>query len=629
MKADLPETRDALCRLAASQRRAGRVPEALETLKRAESLFPPFGGLFEELGLCLLALNTPAPAILAFERAVDLNMCLPESWRLLASLYRAATRLTEAQRADEKAAQLATLPGEIQLACGKFFDGEVGIAEEIVREYVAVHGEHVEALRLLAKIATDAGAAFDADLLLQKALTLAPDHETARLELALLLLKRQKHEPARAQLAKLLAGNPRSYPYRSLYAAALAGMGDYNKALPLYGELLKEAPQDPEILLAIGNALKTTGKTREAIDSYRYAMVAKAGFGEAFWGLANLKTYRFTNTEIEVMQTQEKSSTVAPADRIHLCFALGKALEDRHRFPESFDYYERGNALKKATLRHRPGILERTARQQAAFSTSEFFAARRSFGCDSAAPIFIVGLPRTGSTLIEQILATHSQVDGTLELADIPRLAQELRSSEAGSRLGYPGVLGALTAEMCKGYGERYLRDTTPYRTGNAGVPRPRFTDKMPNNFQYLDLVQLILPNAKILDVRREPLACGLSIYKQLFANGQRFAYDLEDIGRYYRMYVELMAHWERVLPGKILQVQYEDIVNDLEPSVRRILDFCGLEFEPACVEFHRRRRNVHTPSSELVHQPLYKESIDRWRHFERWLAPLKRALAR
>ena len=253
----------------------------------------------------------------------------------------------------------------------------------------------------------------------------------------------------------------------------------------------------------------------------------------------------------------------------------------------------------------------------------------KDFGCDSPAPIFIVGLPRSGSTLVEQILASHSQVQGTLELADIPRLVQELHASEPAQRLGgYPGVLGALSAAMCKGFGEKYLWDTKPYRTGTDGASRPRFTDKMPNNFQYLDLVQLILPNAKIIDVRRDPMACGFSIYKQLFANGQRFAYSQEDIGRYYRMYVGLMAHWERVLPGKILRVQYEDLVNDLEPNVRRILDFCGLP------NSSRRAWNstgpaatVHTPSSEQVQQPIYKDGIDQWRHFERWLAPLKRTL--
>jgi Sulfotransferase family len=380
----------------------------------------------------------------------------------------------------------------------------------------------------------------------------------------------------------------------------------------------------------VGNALKTTGKTQEATDSYRYAtQTGGSGFGEGFWALANLKTYRFTDADITLMRERETSATTTPVDRYHLCFALGKALEDRGRFAESFDYYARGNALKRATLKYRPETLERIADRQTAFATAEFFAARTGFGCESSAPIFIVGLPRSGSTLVEQILASHSQVQGTLELADIPRLVQELQASDPAQRLGgYPGVLGALNEAMCRGFGEKYLWDTKPYRTGPDGTLRPRFTDKMPNNFQYLDLVQLILPNAKIIDVRRDPMACGFSIFKQLFANGQRFAYSLEDIGRYYRMYVGLMTHWERVLPGKILRVQYEDVVNDLEPGVRRILDFCGLEFEPACVEFHRSRRTVHTPSSEQVHQPIYRQGIDQWRHFAQWLAPLKRTLA-
>ena len=628
MQTDLPESRDALYGLATSQRHAGRIPEALDTLRRVEKLHPPFGGLFEELGLCFLAVNTPAKAVLAFERALQLNPCLVESCRALRDLLRASGRAAEARRVAAQAEQLAALPAEIRMACSRFFDGEVRLAEDLIRQYIAVHGEHVEALRLLAKIATDAGAEFDAELLLQRALALSSGHQVARHELALVLLKRQKHEQAREQVERLLTISPADRTYRTLYATVAAGMGDYNKALPLYGDLLKETPGDPELYLAIGNALKTTGKTQEAIDSYRYATTTRPGWGEAFWGLANLKTYRFTDAEIALMQQREASATVAPADRYHLCFALGKSLEDCGRFAESFDYYERGNALKRATLRYRPETLERTARAQASFCTREFFESRKAFGCPSPAPIFIVGLPRSGSTLIEQILASHSQVEGTLELADIPRLAQELQSSEPAQRLGYPGVLGTLTAGMCNGLGEKYLRDTAPYRKGKAGAPAPRFTDKMPNNFQYLDLLYLILPNAKILDVRREPMACGFSIFKQLFANGQRFAYSLEDIGRYYRLYVELMAHWERVLPGKILRVQYEDVVNDLEPSVRRILDFCGLEFEPACVEFHRSRRNVHTPSSEQVHRPIYKEGIDQWRHFERWLAPLKRVLA-
>ena len=650
MQTDLPEgreaekrgleTRQALYRLATLQRREGRFAEAIETLKKLESLHPPFGGMFEELGLCLLAANEPAKALLAFQRAVDLNICLLDSWRVLEALYRACGRLPDAQNAAAQWAQLAGLPEGIRSACSHYFDGEKVAAEEQVRSYLATHGEHTEALRLLAKIATDAGAEYDAELLLQRALALAPHNEAARHELALVLLKREKHGQAREQIDKLLRLSPTPRRYRYVQAAAAVAVGDYKTALPLYGELLQETPRDPDLYLAIGNALKTTGKTQEAIDSYHLAANARPGFGEAFWALANLKTYPFTDAEIALMRAQEASPTGTPVDRYHFCFALGKALEDRGHFAESFGYYERGNAQKRATLRYRPESLEHTARQQISLCTPEFFAARRGFGCDSYAPIFIVGLPRSGSTLIEQILAAHSQVDGTLELANIPRLVQELQSSERAASVGYPGMLGALPAEACRRFGEQYVRDAAVYRNDKAGVPagdslagrsvapRPHFTDKMPNNFRHLGLIELILPNAKIVDVRREPMSCCFSIYKQLFANGQRFAYSLEDIARYYRTYVELMAHWERVLPGKILRVQYEDVVNDLAPSVRRILDFCGLGFEPDCVEFHRSRRSVHTPSSEQVRRPVYKEGIDQWRHYERWLQPLKRNLA-
>jgi tetratricopeptide (TPR) repeat protein len=622
MQTALPESREALYRLAVSHRHAGRITEALVVLKRIEDLYPPFGALFEELGFCLVAANDRSKGALAFARAAELNPCLIESWRALEKLFTAAGRHDDAREAAAQVTQLAALPAEIQLACSKFFDGERVMAEDLVRQYLAVHGEHVEALRLLAKMASDAGVEYDSEILLQRAVMLAPEHLAARHELVVALLKRQKHEAARGHITILLNVVPTHPVYRALHAEALAGMGNYDKALPLYGALLKEDPKDAGLYLTIGNALKTTGKTGEAIDAYHYAASSRPGFGAAYWGLANLKTYRFKDAEIKLMQQHEMNKATTVEDRCHLCFALGKALEDRGRFAESFDYYERGNALKKSTLKYNPEVLEQRARRQIAVCTPGFFAERRGFGCPSDAPVFIVGMPRSGSTLVEQILASHSQVDGTLELADIPRLAQELRSTEVA---GYEPVMRAMTAELSRRLGERYLGDTLPYRGGKAGAPRPRFTDKMPNNFQHLDLIQLVLPNAKVIDVRREPLACGFGIYKQLFANGQRFAYSLEDIGRYYRTYVELMSHWDHVLPGKILRVQYEDLVNDLEPNVRRMLDFCGLEFEPACLEFHRSRRHVHTPSSEQVHQPIYRDGLEQWRNFERWLAPLKR----
>jgi hypothetical protein len=323
------------------------------------------------------------------------------------------------------------------------------------------------------------------------------------------------------------------------------------------------------------------------------------------------------------MRTEEGNRRTRQVDRYHLCFALGKALEDRGEFAESFGYYERGNALKKAESHYRPEAIERNARWQAQVCTREFFAARFGTGCESPDPIFIVGLPRSGSTLIEQILASHSQVEGTMELAEIPRLVHQLSGREINDESPlYPQVLGTLSAEQLRSFGADYLANTRIYRSGKAF-----FIDKMPNNFRHLGLIHLILPNARIIDARREPMACCFSNFKQLFANGQEFTYSLADIGRYYRSYVELMDHWDEVLPGKILRMQHEQVVDDLEGSVRRLLDFCGLDFEPACLEFYKNERSVRTASSEQVRRPIFKEGLDQWRNFAPWLGPLTEAL--
>lgn len=351
--------------------------------------------------------------------------------------------------------------------------------------------------------------------------------------------------------------------------------------------------------------------------------MARPRFGEAYWSLANLKTYRFTDAEIARMRSDEAAGDTALADRYHLCFALGKALEDRAEYAESFAYYARGNALKKTEIRYRPEPMERNARLQASICTREFFAARVRWGCPDPSPIFVVGLPRSGSTLIEQILASHSRVEGTMELAEIPRLVQELQGREKiDSTPRYPGILAELTKDEFKRLGEGYLESSRVYRKG-----KEFFIDKMPNNFRHLGLIHLMLPNARIIDARRDALACCFSNFKQLFASGQQFTYSIEDIARYYRMYVQLMAHWEQALPGRILRVQHEDVVADLESNVRRILQFCELDFEPACVEFYKTARTVHSASSEQVRRPINREGVDQWRHYEPWLGPLKEAL--
>ncbi len=623
LRLEAPENRDVLYLLAMCQRKLHRFPAALDTLSLLERHHPTFGRLFQERGHCQAQMRSAAAAIDAYSRAVALNPWLPESWSALSALYRTLGRAAESQSAAAQAAQLALLPAEIRSACAAFADGDVVLAEERVRRYLGAHDPHPEGLRLLARMATNAGADYDAELLLQQALQLAPQHEAARHEYAVVLLERQKHEQARAQLEMLLALAPANRSYLILAAAAAAGVGDYDRALPIYRRLVAETPAEPQLHLSIGNAHKTQGNTQAAIESYRQAVALAPRSGEACWSLANLKTYRFSDAEIAHMRHEEASATAALADRYHFCFALGQAFEDRGSYSQSFEYYARGNALKRQEAPYRPEVLERTARLQASLCTREFFESRPRFGDESAAPIFIVGLPRSGSTLIEQILASHSAVEGTMELANIPRLVQELRSSEiAGQTRGYPDLLAALSPEMCARLGAGYLRDTRVYRTGKA-----HFIDKMPNNFRHLDLIHLILPNAKIIDARREPMACCFSIFKQLFAAGQRFSYSLEDIAGYYRLYVDLMAHWDTVLPGKILKVRHEDVVNDLESSVHRLLEFCGLEFEPACLEFHRTRRSVHSASAAQVHRPVYRESIDQWRHFEPWLGALKSAL--
>jgi tetratricopeptide (TPR) repeat protein len=379
--------------------------------------------------------------------------------------------------------------------------------------------------------------------------------------------------------------------------------------------------------------LKTLGRQREAIESYRAAAAARPDFGDAYWSRANLKTYRFSQEEIAQMRAHEAAATTQPVDRYHLCFALGKALEDRGDYAHSWEYYERGNALKRAESLYRPEFTEINTRRQIEVCTEEFFAERTAVGAPDPDPIFIVGLPRSGSTLIEQILASHSKVEGTQELPELPRMVLELQGRDPDpDEPRYPGVLTDLTPADFRKLAGRYMTETRAYRqvardTQPDQAPRPFFIDKMPNNFRHIGLVHLLLPNATIIDVRREPMACCFSNFKQLFASGQEFTYGVEAIARYYRTYLELMRHWDEVLPGKVLRVHYENLVADFEPHVRRILGFCGLEFEPACLEFHKTERSVATASSEQVRQPLFREGLDQWRHFEPWLGPLRNTL--
>ena len=620
---EVPENRDAWYLIAVSQRYLKRIPEALATLARFEQLHPLYSRLFQERGHCYAALREAGPAIEAYLRAVNINPALPASWNSLRILYEITGQKAESERAAAHVATLSKLPPEIVTANSMFADGEVYAAEEIVRRYLLRHGDHVEGMRLLARIGMKLEVLDDAELLLEHALKLAPDYQAMRYDYALTLLQRHKHVQAIAELEKLLASDPGNRAFKITYATACVGIGKIEEAVERYRAILAETPGAADIHLSMAHALKTLGRQQESVQSYHAAYAARPSFGDAYWSLANLKTYRFSDEELGRMREQEASDSIRSEDRYHLCFALGKALEDRAEFAESFAYYERGNALKKAETRFKIEPIERNARLQALICTREFFEARPGYGCPDPDPIFIVGLPRSGSTLLEQILASHSKVEGTHELPDILRLVSELQDREPdGSDPRYPKVLRELPASEFARMGEKYIADTRIHRTGKA-----RFIDKMPNNFRHLGLIHLILPNAKIIDARREPMACCFSNFKQLFAAGQEFTYDIEDIARYYRSYVGLMAHWDEVLPGKVLRVQYEQVVEDLQGEVRRILDFCGLDFEPACLEFYKTERSIRTASSEQVRQPIFKAGVDQWRSYETWLEPLRLAL--
>jgi tetratricopeptide (TPR) repeat protein len=611
-----PQDRDLLYLIAANQRCLNRIHEALETLRRLEQLHPRFSLLYQERGYCYTTLRDAPRAIEAFLRGVDINPALAKSWSMLERLFQMTGDARNVATAAERISSLKNLPPEVVRAGSLFSDGDLSAAENILRAYLRTSSDDVEALRLLARIQHQRDALDEAESLLEAALEVKPNYVAARLDYIRVLIDRQNYLRAREETDTLLRPEPGNREYLSLYAAACVGLGEYEPAIALYRELLAASPASADLHVSLGHSLKTVGRTKEATESYQRAAAARPSFGDAWWSLANLKSHRFSQNEIVQMRAEEAAPGADPVDHYHLCFSLGMALEGRNEFAESWQFYERGNALKRAESRYDPDITETNTRKQVEVCTAQFFAARVGVGVPNPDPIFIVGLPRSGSTLIEQILASHSLVEGTHELFDIQRIVVEMRGLEDDR---YPGVLAKLAPEEFRRLGERYITDTRAYRQG-----KPFFIDKMPNNFRHIGLIHLILPNAKIIDVRRDPMACCFSNLRQLFAKGQEFTYSIEDIARYYRTYLELMRHWDAVLPGRILRVWYEDVVEDLEGNVRRILEFGGLEFEPACVEFYKTERSVSTASSEQVRRPIFRGGLFQWRNYEPWLGPLK-----
>ena len=618
-----PDDIEALYILAATLRYLDRLPDALAVLAKILSLRPNLARALQEIGHCRRRLGETPAAINAYERAVAADPALIASWKALNSLYSASGKSNLAEVAASKIDELARIPSAILVAKSLIAEKKYMEAEAICRSFLQKHGHNIEAMRVLADIGILVGSQDEAEFLLESCVLLAPEHADARYDYANLLMRRQKFAAALDEAKILNAAKPDNPAFQMLMANVKANIGDTDAALELYLKLNKKLPNAPEITLALGHTYKTIGSRDLAIDAYRRTYKIKSDYGDAFWSLANLKTYRFSDEELSIMRRAEAAIGTSQTDRYHLCFALGKALEDRQAFAEAFSFYERGNRLKRQELRYDPSVLSSDMSAQISMCTRELFESKKGMGNPAPDPIFIVGLPRAGSTLLEQILASHPLVDGTMELSDILAIAHRLEGRESlDTPSRYPDGLGALTPLEFLTYGTAYLEKTRVHRRG-----APFFVDKMPNNFRHIGLIHLILPNAKIIDARRDAFGCCFSCYKQLFAAGQEFTYDLNDIGHYYRDYVGLMDHWDRVLPGKVLRVNYEAVVGNLEDEVRRLLDFCELPFEEACIHFHQTERAVRTASSEQVRQPLFTSGLDQWTHFSEFLDPLRAAL--
>ena len=618
-----PETEQAKRILASAFRMQGRTQESLALLEPLAARNKASPGFQYEWGRTLGSLGRTREAIAVLRAAVRLDAKYVAAWRALGDQLVLDGDEAGGRVAHERSFALTARTPELVEAAELMHGGKTGQAERIVREYLKAQPTDVNAIRLLADIGMKLSRYREARDLLARCLELAPDFHLARYNYAVVLTRRNQLPEALEEARRVLASDPANPNYLLLEGNVLVQMGDHEHALERFERVLATYPNHPRAQMNYGHALKTVGRLDESIAAYRRCIALQPGIGEAFWSLANLKTYRFTDSEVELMREQISATQGKPEDQSHLAFALGKALEDRGEFDESFDCYERGNRIRKVNHRHsvRINVFD-TARQMKTL-TAEFFAARQGWGCPAPDPIFIVGLPRSGSTLLEQILSSHSQVQGTAELIDVIQISRLL--GEKSRRLPaskYPEVLATLDADRFRELGEGYVASTRVQRND-----RPFFIDKMPNNFRHVGLIHLMLPNAKIIDARRHPMACCFSGFKQLFASGQTFTYGLEEIGKYYRDYVFLMDHWDRVLPGRVLRVKYEDMVADSGNQVRRLLDYCGLPFEEQCLRFWETERAVRTPSSEQVRQPLYRSGLEQWRNFEKHLGPLKEAL--
>jgi len=618
---EAPADPGALLVLASARRRRGDASGAREILEPLAKAHPRAAMTWYELGAVRAACGEDAGAITALRHALSLKPELADAWQALGELYFRSGDVAAMEAAQAQQRKYALTDPRLRAAADALAANRLAEAEKLLRDHLSASPDDAEALKMLGDTLGRLERHGESETVLARALALAPQFDAARFSHATALFRQHKPAEAIAELRRLLADKPNDPSYRNLLASALSLTGDLEEVERLYAALVAEFPSQPQLWLNYAHALRTIGRGAEAAAAYRRCIALAPQFSAAYDGLANLKLAKFTDAEIAAMTAELAKPRLAEIDRLNLHSALGKALEDRKSYGESFTHYAASAAIAQARISWPADAnTERVTKSLRLFS-AEFFAARTGSGDPAPDPIFIIGLPRSGSTLIEQVLSSHSEVEGTQELTELGQVAARL--ARARGKEDTVDCLAEISADALAEAGADYLARTRLYRK----TSRPFFIDKMPNNFLHVGLIQLILPNAKIIDARRGPMAACFSAFKQHFAQGQVFSHDLTDLGRYYRDYVALMAHFDAVLPGRVHRVIYENMVEDTEREVRRLLEYCGLEFEPACLRFFENTRPVRTVSSEQVRQPIYRDGLELWKNYEPWLGPLKNAL--
>ena len=614
-----PNHIDSLYLAAVSSRYLKNYDEAKKYIESLLSQAPDMGRAYQELGHLNRDIGNQENSIAHYRQACELNPALLSSWKALYDYFRAGNNKPAADHAFMQMNTLQSIPSILLYISQILNEGKLGIAEEKCREFLKKNPTNTFAMSLLAQIADRMGYFDDAEFLLESAVKFNPDDGELRMRYAMILRKKQKFEKTMEQVNILCEKFPENLSYQAQKASEIMQNGDHRGAINLFDNILEKNPFNFSVLTSKGHAQKTLGKTDRAIESYQSAYKVKQDHGEAFFSLSNLKTYSFTKNELNIMRQQLKRVDLTLQDKTYFHFALAQGCEAIGEYDEAFLNLDSGNKIKNKQSKYSTERMDKELQAQIDVCNKSFFEQHGNGGYETKDPIFILGLPRAGSTLIEQILASHSMIDGTLELPNILSMAQSLRGDDIYGKEGnYPKSMEDLSLERRTEMGKMFIDDTRMHRQD-----APRFTDKMPNNFRHIGLIHLIMPNAKIIDARRYSLDCCFSMFKQLFAQGQEFTYGLSEAGSYYKSYVNLMNHWDEVLPNKILRVNNEDIIDDLEGQVARMLEFLELPFEDSCITFYETDRSVRTASSEQVRKPINKSGMDRWKPYAKHLKPL------